>query len=202
MVKDRSLGRTLGLTGAMNISWLPFQMFPSAFPDLLTEVYPVGRKTHNVHQARRSTSCTFLAVSQSDSLQILPRSTLRNLSRPTTCTPRVHYAHISVQCSAIATQSKCKHEIYTVLIYTHQVIIRDTLDAQKAGCHRRLSLAAPVRVAELDQCRKNIGHEHPLGIVRLKLHHVAPVLPERPLVLRVLEVVCKPGSPKWKGVYG
>lgn len=59
-----------------------------------------------------------------------------------------------------------------------------------------MSLAAPVCVAELDQCRKNIGDKEPLRVVRRKLHHVAPVLPEGPLVLCVFQMVCKPESRK------
>ena len=81
-----------------------------------------------------------------------------------------------------------------IVIHVHQPVMRDTKNAPKA----QLSLAVPVRVAELDQSRKNIGHKEPLGVVRRKLHHVAPVLPEGPLVLRVFQMVCKPESRNWK----
>lgn len=63
-------------------------------------------------------------------------------------------------------------------------------------------LPIPVRVAELHQRCKNIRHKEPLSIVRRKLHDIAPVLPEWPLVLSVLQVVRKPGSSQWKGLWG
>lgn len=52
---------------------------------------------------------------------------------------------------------------------------------------------SPVRVAEFDERSEDVRHKYSLGVVRLQVQHVAPVLPERPLVLRILEVVSKPG---------